>query len=48
METKTRMVTVTMPADLVKKIDKEAKENRRSRSNQIAIIVAKHYEEVKK
>ena len=38
-------VYVTLPKEVVKKIDEEAKDNFRTRSKEIAYIIQKHYKQ---
>ena len=41
---KTKMITITLPESIIKKVEEDAKENKRSRSNQIAVILSDYYE----
>lgn len=41
---KNKIITITLPESIIKKVEEDAKENKRSRSNQIAVILSDYYE----
>ena len=41
---KTKMITITLPESVVKRVQEDAKKNKRSRSNQISVILSSYYD----
>ena len=41
---KVKTINISLPQSIINKVEEDAKENKRSRSNQIAVILSDYYE----